>query len=46
MHLDGVSTSPNSFSGPISKEVNDLVSHWQGVKFRPLFFTDAAKRSC
>ena len=35
-HLDGVSASPDSFSGPIGKELNGLVSDWKVVNFRPL----------
>ena len=35
-HLDGVSASPDSFSGPIGKELNGLVSDWKVVSFRPL----------
>ena len=35
-HLDSVSASPDSFSGPIGKELNGLVSDWKVVNFRPL----------
>ena len=35
-HLDGVSASPDSFSGPIGKELNGLVFDWKVVNFRPL----------
>ena len=35
-HLDGVSASPDIFPGPISKELNGLVSDWKVVNFRPL----------
>ena len=35
-HLGGVSASPDSFSGPIGKELNGLVSDWKVVNFRPL----------
>ena len=35
-HLDGVSASPDSFSGPIGKELNGLVSDWKVVNFRSL----------
>ena len=38
--LDGVSLSPDSFSGPIGKKLNGLVSDWQVVNFKPFSFIE------
>jgi len=38
--LDGVSTNPDSFSGPIGKELNGLISNWSVVNFRSLSSTE------
>ena len=35
--LDGVTKSPDTFSGPIGKCLNGCVSDWEVVKFKPIF---------
>ena len=34
--LDGTTTGPNSFSGPIGKHLNGAVSDWKVVKYKPI----------
>ena len=41
--MDDVSLSPDSFSGPIGKDLNGLVSGWQMLKYRPLSSTGFCK---
>ena len=35
-HLDGVTASPDSFSGPIGKKHNGLISDWKVTQFNPI----------
>ena len=39
-HLDDIPLHPSSFSGPIGKELNGLLSDWQVRKFTPLSSID------
>ena len=36
MILDGTTKSPDAFSGKIGKNLNDIVSTWKVVKFKPI----------
>ena len=35
-NLDGITCGPDSFSGPIGKQLNDAISEWKVVKFRSI----------